>query len=179
MNKEVKVLSSQKVYQGKWLTVRVDEIIKPDGTQATHEVLERNNGVLIIPKVNEKFLMVKMYRYPVNDYSLEFPMGFMEKEERPSDSAIRELREETGLLSHSIKELGLIWAWSGLMNQKIHIFYADKFTKEKQNLEKTEKDLTLHFLSYDEIFSAVKKSVIKNSATLSALAIYSSTEFKP
>jgi ADP-ribose pyrophosphatase len=176
VDKKVKIISSKQIYKGKWLNLHSDKIIKPDGTHATHEVIDRDDGVLIIPKVEGKFLMVNMYRYPVNDYSLEFPMGFMDKQENPSQSAVRELREEAGLYMKNIEELGIIWAWSGLMNQKIHVFYSENFIKEKQKLDETESDLTVHFLDYKEILSAIKKCEIKNSATLAALSIYAASD---
>lgn len=171
---KVKVLSSKIIYKGKWLTLRCDYIIKPDGTRAVHEIIERRNCVLIIPKQGDKYYMVKMYRYPVNSESWEFPQGFINEGENPKQSAIREVEEETGFCPKTCKKLGFIWTWAGLLRQKMYIFLSNDYTLGTSKLDETEKDLQLSQFSYDEIIKMVKEGKIQNSATLAALTLYKS-----
>lgn len=166
------VLSSEVIYKGKWVTLRKDEIIKPDGTRATHEVVERKDGVLIIPYIGGKFSMVAMYRYAVNDTSWEFPMGFIEMGETPDEAAKRELEEETGLIPTSLTYLGNVWSWAGLLTQKLHIFYADKFIFGKQQLDQTEKDLIKKHFTFQQIQKMAKSGELRNSSTAAALGLY-------
>ena len=127
-NKKVRVLSSEILHKGTWLTLKKDQIIKPDGTHATHEVVERNNTVMVVAFHKKKFCMVRMYRYAVDDSSWEFPMGFINPGEEPKKAAMRELQEETGLIANTVKPFGFFWASSGLTTQKIYVYFADKFT---------------------------------------------------
>lgn len=45
----------------------------------------------------DKIVLVKQYRYPLNDYIYELPAGLIDKGETKEMTAIREMKEETGL----------------------------------------------------------------------------------
>ena len=62
--------------------------MKPEGI-AIYAVLENNP---------EKVVLVKQYRYPLNDYIYELPAGLIDANETPKQAAIREMKEETGLI---------------------------------------------------------------------------------
>lgn len=168
-----KILSSTILHKGKWLTLKEDKIIKPDGSKATHEVVIRNNGIILILHKKHTFVLTRMYRYPVDSYSIEFPMGFIEKNEEPKDAAIREAKEETGFEVVDVEFLGEIWAWSGLMTQSIFVFAASMGEGGKQNLDVSEKDLEWFMLDKDALNKKIKNNEIKNSATLAAYQLWS------
>lgn len=45
----------------------------------------------------EKIVMIRQYRYPLGDYLYELPAGLIDEGEEPQQSAVREMKEETGL----------------------------------------------------------------------------------
>ena len=45
----------------------------------------------------EKIVMIRQYRYPLGDYLYELPAGLIDEGEEPKQSAVREMKEETGL----------------------------------------------------------------------------------
>jgi len=173
---KTKILKSELLYEGKWLTLKRDYICKPDGSKATHEILLRNNGVIIIVRYKENFLLTRMYRYPVDANSWEFPMGFIDVQnsEEPKDAAKREVEEETGFRTSLLEPLGEIWAWSGLMNQKIYVFEAKVAGKGIQKLDDTEQDLIYEYCTKKELEIKIKNNEIKNSATLAAYQLWNS-----
>ncbi len=60
----------------------------------------RPEGVVIYPIWKEepdKIVMIRQYRYPLDDYLYELPAGLVDDGEKPYESAIREMKEETGL----------------------------------------------------------------------------------
>ncbi len=58
------------------------------------------DGVVIYSLYGEKkdkVVLIRQYRYAINDYVYEFPAGLVEKGEAYRETAIREMKEETGL----------------------------------------------------------------------------------
>lgn len=102
-----KVTGTRIVYENPWITVREDQVIRPDGGPGIYGVIEAKvaTGVVALTPGNEIYL-VGQYRYPVNRYSWEIIEGGAEADESPLDAAKRELREEAGLSARSWAPLG-------------------------------------------------------------------------
>lgn len=57
-------------------------------------------GVVIYPICKEepdKIVMIRQYRYPLDDYLYELPAGLIDAGETPAQAAVREMKEETGM----------------------------------------------------------------------------------
>ena len=57
-------------------------------------------GVVIFPVLKEdpeKVVLIRQYRYPLDDVLYELPAGLIDAGETPECAAIREMKEETGL----------------------------------------------------------------------------------
>lgn len=66
---------------------------------------QHSDGVIIYSLYGEqrdRVVLVRQYRYAINGYIYEFPAGLVEPGEDYHTSAIRELKEETGLDLHPI-----------------------------------------------------------------------------
>jgi ADP-ribose pyrophosphatase len=46
----------------------------------------------------DRIVLVRQLRYPINTYVYELPAGLVDEGETPADAAVREYREETGLI---------------------------------------------------------------------------------
>ena len=169
--KKVKILSSKTNFEGKWVTVRTDKIIKPDGTRATHEVVGRGNAVVVVAPKDNKYCMVRMYRYAVNGKSWEFPMGTIDKGELSTIAAKRELKEETGLIAEKLKYIDMFWPFPGMSSQKMLVYLASDLTVGKRNLDETESDMECKYFTKKEILKMVKENKIKNGPTLATLSL--------
>ena len=65
---------------------------------ATHD--NHADGVILYGVYGEekdKVVLVRQFRYPINDYVYEFPAGLVESHEDMLEAGIREMYEETGL----------------------------------------------------------------------------------
>ena len=69
------VVSSEKVFQGRALSLRVDQVRVNNGTFQM-EVLEHTGGVAVVPiDHDDNVLMVRQYRHAVGQSLLEIPAG--------------------------------------------------------------------------------------------------------
>lgn len=132
-----KTISQKTIYQSKWLKLRHDDLIRPNGTKGEYDVLEKKDFVVIISKIGQKFLLVEQYRYPVGHKSLEFCEGNVEKNEKPIDAAKREFEEETGFKAKKLTKLGKIWEACGYSNQSFYIFLAENILEGDKKLEES------------------------------------------
>ena len=100
-------LSTRRVYQNPWIDVRQDEVITPGGSNGIYGVVHfRNLAVGIIPvSENGTTFLVGQYRYPLDEYSWEIPMGGCPLGTPVVASAKRELKEETGLLAEEFEQI--------------------------------------------------------------------------
>lgn len=51
----------------------------------------------------DRLVLVRQFRYPINDYIYELPAGLIDEGETPNVAAMREYWEETGLTLHPVK----------------------------------------------------------------------------
>ncbi len=91
-------VSSKRVYDNPWITVREDRVVRPDGESGIYGVVHYKNIAVGILAIEEDHVyLVGQYRYPLKSYSWEIPEGGCPEGEEPLRAAQRELREETGL----------------------------------------------------------------------------------
>lgn len=61
----------------------------------------KRNGIVIYPvwkEDAEKIVLIKQYRYPINRWIYELPAGLIDEGETAEQAAVREMKEETGLI---------------------------------------------------------------------------------
>ena len=133
------LISSKKIYQGRIINLRVDEVSLPDGKTTSREVVEHAGAVAVVP-VNEKgeLLLVRQYRYAAGKTLLEIPAGKLEPEEDCFSCAERELLEETGYEAGNLRRLISFYSTPGFTNEQIHLYLATDLTLKKQNLDEDE-----------------------------------------
>lgn len=102
-----KTLSSEVKYENPWISVREDQVIRPDGEPGIYGVVDCRiaTGVLALTEENELYL-VGQYRYPLHCYSWEIIEGGAELDEDPMEACKRELQEEAGLVAAHWEPLG-------------------------------------------------------------------------
>ena len=133
------MLESRQIFNGKILKVRQDQVLLPNGARTSREVVEHPGAVAVVPvDADGRILLVRQYRYPINQVILEIPAGKLDPGETPEECARRELAEETGYSAGSLKKLSAIFTTPGFSNEVIHLYLAEKLTPTDQKPDEDE-----------------------------------------
>ena len=118
-----KKISSEPVFDGVLLHVMKDEVELPNGHKATREWIKHPGASAVIPLLPDKqIILVRQFRYPVGQVTLEVPAGKLDKiGEDPVECARRELSEETGYTAGKIWKLTTIATTVGFTDEFIPI----------------------------------------------------------
>jgi ADP-ribose pyrophosphatase len=123
---EEKTLSSQTIYEGKIISLRLEEVELPDGNRAKRELVQHPGAVALIPITNEgKIILVKQYRKSLNRTLIEIPAGRIEVGEDPKITALRELEEETGYGAREVTYIQSFATSPGFADEIIHLYLAE------------------------------------------------------
>lgn len=125
-----KTLVTKEVYKGKIIHLQLEEVELPNGKTCTREIVKHPGAVAIIALTAEKKLvLVRQYRKPLDMVIYEIPAGKLEPGEAPIDCVHRELEEETGYKSDSIKPLQSFYTSPGFADEIVHVYYTDTLVK--------------------------------------------------
>ena len=133
-----KILSSQKVFDGRVFNVTVDTVSEGELTYQ-REVVHHNGSAVIVPVFDDGTVaLVKQYRHPAVRFLLEVPAGTLAKGERPDDGAARELKEELGLVAARLEKLSEFFVSPGFCEEKMWVYLATELSEGEQALEDDE-----------------------------------------
>lgn len=120
-----RLLSSRRLYQGRIVNLRIDEVELPTGRSARREIVEHAEAVCIVAVDGEgRVVLVRQYRRAVDEALLEIPAGGVEPGEASEEAARRELREETGLVAEEWRRIGGFYSAPGFCTEFLHLFLA-------------------------------------------------------
>ncbi len=162
-------LSSRRVYEGKILNLRVDQVLLPNGKESSREVVEFSQAVAIVAVTDEgKVLLVSQYRYPVGEVLKEIPAGKMDPRETPEVCALRELKEETGYTAASLVKLMEFYTTPGFTNELMHVFLAQNLTAGEQSPDEDE-FVQVEIVSLQEAIEMTFNGKIRDGKSMAGL----------
>ena len=122
---EEQTLATENIYEGRRINLRVDRVVLPSGRETTREIAAYPDSVGIIAlDENDSVVLVRQYRHAVGRVLLEIPAGGIEEGESPEESALRELKEETGYAAARVERIGGAYAAPGYATEFLHLFLA-------------------------------------------------------
>ncbi len=134
-----KIFASSHVYHDPWIDVRRDDVIRPDGQEGTHCVVEMKAGVCVVALDAEGYVyLTDEFHYGIARYSLEGVSGGIEPGEASLDTARRELEEELGLRAESWTDLGSVDPFTTIVVSPTRLFLAEELSEGVLQPEGTE-----------------------------------------
>jgi ADP-ribose pyrophosphatase len=166
----VKVYASERIYEGRVVDLRVDEVDKRGGGTRKVEVLEHVGGVCVIARpAPRQIVLVKQHRHAVDTDLWEVPAGMIDPGEAPIETARRELIEETGYRAASLRFLWSIFTTPGFCTERIHFFVAEGLESGESQPEDDE-EFELRIWSVEEAWALVERDELRDAKTQIALA---------
>lgn len=171
MDKE-KTLSSDRIYEGHVVNLRVDRVQMPDGRESTREVIEHGACVAIIPiDAEDNILLVRQYRYAPEKELLEIPAGGVDGDEEPEEAVRREMQEETGYLPGKVERLGGFYSTPGFCNEYLYLYLAADLTPSRLYAEDTE-GITVIPTPLKDIPGLIESGSICDAKSIAGLLTY-------
>lgn len=122
-------VSKKTVWRGRAVDFRVDTVRLPNDKLATREYLDHPGAVGVLPFVDkDTVVMVRQYRHPVGEVTLEMPAGKLDPRESPLACVKRELHEETGYTARKMTPLLRYWPTPAFANEILHLYVAEGLT---------------------------------------------------
>lgn len=164
-----KTLSTEYIYKGKILSLKVEQVQLPDGNKSKREIVEHKGAVAIVAfKDDDTILLVRQFRKPLNKELLEIPAGKLEENEDPKHCALRELEEETGYKANNIEFIGKILTTPGFSNELIYIFKATNLCKGQIGGDEDE-FINVEEIKLIDLKDKIKKGEIIDGKTVASL----------
>ncbi len=163
-----KKVDSRKVADSTFFTLEEDDVRLPDGKLKTYTMLDIPDFAGVLPVIDDKLVMIKNYRYPIDEMVLELPAGLIDEDESPMETAKRELEEETGYILKDAEKLCEYHPIASLNTQKAHLFVGE--AEEGGEIDRdTGEDMEVKIISIKKLYEKLEDGELSHPHTMIAL----------
>lgn len=164
-------LTTKLVYENPWISVTHETVKNPAGSDGIYgKVHFKNRAIGIVPLDSKgNTVLVGQYRYALDEYSWEIPMGGGPLDQAPLSCAQRELQEETGLHGGRWQELFRLHTSNSVTDEEGFVFLAEDLQQGESSLEDTESDLVVNELPLVEAVAMITRGEITDVISIAGL----------
>ncbi len=169
-----KCVSEKTVADCKVFKVKLKTFVHPDGRKGNFYINECSDWVQVAPIIHYpdgsiKTVLVNQFRFASNKTSWEFSGGVMDKGESPTQTAIRELAEETGFTGKRAKLIASYSPNPAIQSNLAH-FVVIEDCKKTENLNWDEnEEIETKIVDVEKLDSMVKRGKIFHSMAINSL----------
>lgn len=164
----MKIINKKKLYETKFVNLIETEYVNMNNKPAKWVYAERTNnskGAMIVATKDNKLVVIKEFRVPLEDYEWNFPAGLIDKNEDIKTAAKREFREETGLEITKINKISpFVFNTAGLSNESITIVYAEAEGEIDYSGNEASEDIEVFLMDKNDVRKLIETPNIKISA---------------
>ncbi len=165
------LLTSEPIYDGKTVHLRVDTVRLPNGHIARREIVRHSGAVAMVPvDADGNVILVRQYRHAAQRVMLEVPAGSLDGDESPEQGAIRELQEEAGYRPGKLQRLGGAFPAPSYTTEFIHLYLATELTASRLETDDDEL-IEVVRLTWDDLIQKITSGEIVDSKTISAVLL--------
>ncbi len=163
-----KLISTRKVYENPWISVREDRVEKWSRIGIFWIVTMKSGTAVLIVDDESNVILSREYKYALWRENINLPGGAMDEWESPLECAKRETEEELGYIAQEWVSLWHIHPLTTLLEQTEYLFLARKITKTKKYDDIWEEIEEIR-LPYEKILDMVMNSEITHAGSVVAI----------
>ncbi|TNF32928.1 MAG: NUDIX hydrolase [Gammaproteobacteria bacterium] len=162
--------SSIDVYDNPWIRLEEHQVTNPAGKPGIYgKVCFKSQAVGIIPvDAQGNTWLVGQHRYTLDEWSWEIPMGGSPLGEDCAATALRELKEETGLRANQLQQILRVHTSNSITDEEGFIFLARDLQQEQTEFEDTE-DIEVWKLPLREAIAMAQDGRITDGMSVAGL----------
>jgi ADP-ribose pyrophosphatase len=165
-----KTLSVREIYANRWIGVAEHQVTNPSGKPGIYgKISFRNRACGIIPlDDNGDTWIVGQYRYTLNQYSWEIPMGGVALDMDLLTGAKRELKEETGLSASRWEQILNVHISNSITDEVGFVYLAEGLKHGRTAFDETEK-IEIRQLPFTDLLQMVLKGEITDVLSVAGI----------
>ena len=143
------------------------------GTERDFVVVHAPDWVNVIALTgDDQLVLVRQFRYGINDFSLEIPGGVMELSEDPVTAGLRELQEETGFTGPSARLLGSVHPNPAIQSNRCHFVFVEGAVKSHESAWDADEEIQVSLRPVEEVLTLARGGGITHGLVLDALLLF-------
>lgn len=116
-----------------------------------------------------RLVLVRQFRYGVNDFSLEIPGGMIDPGEDPVQAGVRELREETGFAGTNARLLASVHPNPAIQSNRCHLVLVENVTPSVEQAWDNDEEIEVSTAAVDDVLAWARAGKITHSLVVCGL----------
>ena len=180
-NPKIKIIAESREYNG---YLKIDKAIVEETSESGDTItydrfkLTRPDAVAVViyNSDDDSIILVKQHRYPIQDKAgeniFEIVAGKMDAGEEPSQTAIREVREEVGyeIRPNNLKLVSNFFASPGYSSEMVFVFVASVTNEDRVSegggVEGEHENIDIHHIPVGDFFKMLYNREIIDAKTI-------------
>ena len=153
------LLEGRTVFEGRVFTVSSDSVRLPNGRDVQMDVVRHEPSVVLVPMPDaEHVILIRQYRYAVDQWLWEVPAGSIDPGEAPEEAARRECHEEIGFRPDHVTPIGRFLPTPGICDELMNFYKVEGLRVPE---EKAEADVDEMIVPYTVTLAEAKAMVLR------------------
>jgi ADP-ribose pyrophosphatase len=158
-------------FKARLFEVKDVDVTLADGKTRSYEMVDISNAVMLLPvDAENNVYFVEQFRVGAKRRLLELPAGKIEPREDPGETALRELREETGMAASELKLIGKFYMSPGYSTEYMYCFLAAGLYPAPLDPDADE-FIALRKIPLPTVLELINRGEIEDSKTLAAFSL--------